>query len=78
MAREVGTDMLSVHPQRAFRGRFERASLIQGYSRAAAPNAKDTNAEGKPQLNPMQFMEYNLKYFGLEEWLKRHPEYTQV
>lgn len=60
--------------QGVFKGRFDRASLVQSYSRAPAPTGKDVAKDGKSTLNPMQFYDYNVKYFGFEDWMSKHPE----
>ncbi|KAF2014452.1 FAD binding domain-containing protein [Aaosphaeria arxii CBS 175.79] len=55
--------------QDVFRCRFERASLIQKYSREAAkpPTAKGSN---EIRMKPDEFMDYNCFYRGAKEWKK--------
>lgn len=66
--------------QKVFRGRHERASLIQTYSRAAAPAAKaaPNGAAAAANLNPFQFYQYNTQYYGLEHWLKQNPALAEA
>ncbi|KAK8062580.1 hypothetical protein PG997_014677 [Apiospora hydei] len=51
--------------------RYERASLIQLYSRQQARPATDSKASNTVTLDPAQFMKYNCDYHGAEEWLAR-------
>ncbi|KAH6692560.1 hypothetical protein F5X68DRAFT_220692 [Plectosphaerella plurivora] len=54
----------------AFDARFERASLIQRYSREHARPGTDAGS-GAVKLDPGQFMEYNCNYKGAKEWVSR-------
>ncbi|KAK8078879.1 hypothetical protein PG994_002686 [Apiospora phragmitis] len=49
--------------------RYERASLIQLYSRQQARPATDSKASNTVTLDPAQFMKYNCDYHGAEAWL---------
>ncbi|KAK7959722.1 uncharacterized protein PG986_004576 [Apiospora aurea] len=51
--------------------RYERASLIQLYSRQQARPATDSKASNTVTLDPAEFMKYNCDYYGAEEWLAR-------
>jgi salicylate hydroxylase len=51
--------------------RYERASLIQKYSRDAAKPPKATGSAGETTLNPAEFMDYNCNYSGAKEWVAR-------
>ncbi|KAG9668640.1 monooxygenase, partial [Aureobasidium melanogenum] len=57
--------------------RYERASLIQAYSRLQAkPAASKDNKT--VQLNPQEFMEYNCNYSGAKDWAKRQREAEEM
>lgn len=49
--------------------RYERATLVQGYSRQAARWA--TTEQGRVTMRPDEFMDYNCGYKGALEWQKR-------
>ncbi|KAK6203747.1 hypothetical protein LQW54_008853 [Pestalotiopsis sp. IQ-011] len=53
-----------------FQWRFERASLIQKYSRQQARPGTDAKPN-TVKLNPGEFMKYNCDYHGAKEWLSR-------
>ncbi|KAI0163497.1 hypothetical protein BJ166DRAFT_569808 [Pestalotiopsis sp. NC0098] len=53
-----------------FQSRFERASLIQKYSRQQARPGTDAKSN-TVKLNPGEFMKYNCDYHGAKEWLSR-------
>jgi salicylate hydroxylase len=56
--------------QSIFNARYERASLIQAYSRLQAkPAASVDNKTIK--LNPQEFMEYNCNYSGARDWVAK-------
>lgn len=59
--------------KKVFKGRYERASLVQKYSRAQAPNQKDTGKNGEVKLNPMEFYNYNVDYHGFDDWVTKNP-----
>ncbi|KAI1866765.1 hypothetical protein JX265_001138 [Neoarthrinium moseri] len=50
-----------------FDARYERASLIQKYSRQQARPGTDANSN-EVKLNPGQFMKYNCAYEGAKKW----------
>ncbi|KAI4715904.1 monooxygenase [Aureobasidium sp. EXF-10727] len=57
--------------------RYERASLIQAYSRLQAkPAASQDNKT--VQLNPQEFMQYNCNYSGAKDWVKRQREAEEM
>ncbi|KAL4811888.1 hypothetical protein BDW67DRAFT_189200 [Aspergillus spinulosporus] len=53
-----------------FRSRYNRASLIQAYSRQSA---KPGTAKGEKTvtMKPDEFMTFNCKYHGAKDWLRR-------
>lgn len=53
-----------------FAARYERASLIQKYSREQAKPATDASTS-KITLDPAQFMKYNCDYHGAVDWLAK-------
>lgn len=57
--------------QSVFAARYERASLIQLYSRQQARPATDGKTSNTVTLDPAQFMKYNCDYEGAEDWLAR-------
>jgi salicylate hydroxylase len=61
------------HLQCVVNARFERASLIQAYSRLQAkPAASLDNKTVK--LNPQEFMEYNCNYSGAKDWVAKRRD----
>ncbi|THV77571.1 monooxygenase [Aureobasidium pullulans] len=59
------------------RARYDRASLIQAYSRLQAkPAASQDNKTVK--LNPQEFMEYNCNYSGAKDWVERNREAEEM
>ncbi|KAM5354633.1 hypothetical protein ACJ41O_001280 [Fusarium nematophilum] len=61
--------------QRVFRARYERATLIQKFSREQARPATDGDTK-EVKLDPAQFMEYNCDYEGAEDWEERQRKGT--
>ncbi|KAK7995192.1 hypothetical protein PG990_013965 [Apiospora arundinis] len=57
--------------QAVFAARYERASLIQLYSRQQAKPATDSKTSNKVTLDPGQFMKYNCDYDGAKDWVAR-------
>ncbi|KAF3014378.1 hypothetical protein E8E14_001231 [Neopestalotiopsis sp. 37M] len=55
---------------KVFEARFERASLIQRYSRQQARPGTDGKSNAV-KLNPAEFMKYNCDYQGAKHWLSR-------
>lgn len=66
----AGGDEVNDALLRAFDARFERASLIQRYSRDQARPGTDAGS-GAVRLDPGQFMVYNCDYRGAKEWVAR-------
>ena len=56
--------------ERFFEARFDRASLIQAYSRQQAAPATEIGSTSI-KLNPAEFMNYNCDYPGAVKWLER-------
>lgn len=56
--------------KKVFECRYDRASLIQGYSRQAAQNATD-KGDTKIKMSPAEFMDYNCMYNGALDWMAR-------
>jgi salicylate hydroxylase len=50
-----------------FNALYERANLIQQYSRQARPATE--NGLKKVTLRPDEFMDYNCKYSGVMDWI---------
>ncbi|KAL0780618.1 hypothetical protein CaCOL14_001953 [Colletotrichum acutatum] len=53
-----------------FNCRYERATLIQGYSRESGKPATD-KSNNKITMNPAEFMDYNCTYNGAKDWIER-------
>ncbi|OHF04108.1 hypothetical protein CORC01_00447 [Colletotrichum orchidophilum] len=53
--------------------RYDRATLIQGYSRQSGKPATDKTSS-KITMNPAEFMDYNCTYNGARDWIKRQAE----
>ncbi|KAK1465064.1 hypothetical protein CMEL01_12419 [Colletotrichum melonis] len=56
--------------QIVFDCRYERATLIQGYSRESGKPATD-KGNSKITMNPAEFMDYNCTYNGAKDWIER-------
>ncbi|KAI1338942.1 FAD/NAD(P)-binding domain-containing protein [Xylariaceae sp. FL0016] len=56
--------------KKVFKARYERASLIQQYSREQAKPATDGKTS-RVTLDPGQFMKYNCEYSGAANWLAK-------
>ncbi|PVH98846.1 FAD binding domain-containing protein [Periconia macrospinosa] len=56
--------------QTVFACRYERASLIQGFSRQAAKPATDEGSK-EIKMRPDEFMNYNCMYRGAKEWQRQ-------
>lgn len=65
-------EQIKERTQAYFVGRYERASLIQSYSRAQNRPLEPGNPAAS--LNPMEFDAYNAGYFGIKDWFKAHPD----
>ncbi|KAK1992412.1 FAD/NAD(P)-binding domain-containing protein [Colletotrichum falcatum] len=57
--------------------RFERVSLIQGYSRQAGKPATD-KATNSITMNPAEFMDYNCMYNGAKDWMERQAKLKEL
>jgi salicylate hydroxylase len=57
--------------QEVFDARYERATLIQKFSREAAKPATDVGSR-EIKMRPDEFMDYNCMYRGAREWRKGH------
>jgi salicylate hydroxylase len=64
-------DDVSKRLRDVFTARYERASLIQKYSREQAKPATYAQ-KNKVKLDPAQFMKYNCDYHGAVDWLAKH------
>jgi salicylate hydroxylase len=67
MKEDVGARLKAV-----FDVRFERASLIQKFSREAAKPATEVGSR-EIKMRPDEFMDYNCRYTGAVDWRKEHP-----
>lgn len=56
-----------------FRARYDRASLIQTYSRQQARPATEKGSTSV-KLNPAEFMDFNCNYAGARKWLSSTKE----
>ncbi|CAD0095558.1 unnamed protein product [Aureobasidium vineae] len=61
---------VSLALQKVFEARYQRASLIQAYSRQQAKPATRKGSV-KVTLNPAEFLDYNCKYEGAVQWLEQ-------
>lgn len=57
--------------------RYDRATLIQSYSRQSAKPATDPGSI-KIKMNPAEFMDYNCFYKGALDWQRRQQELNRV
>ncbi|KAK2012463.1 FAD/NAD(P)-binding domain-containing protein [Colletotrichum eremochloae] len=60
-----------------FECRFERVSLIQGYSRQAGKPATDKTTNSIT-MNPAEFMDYNCMYNGAKDWMERQAKVKEL
>ncbi|KAH9907543.1 hypothetical protein F4778DRAFT_769022 [Xylariomycetidae sp. FL2044] len=63
-------EAVEVALDKVFKARYERASLIQAYSRQQAKPATGGKTN-KITLDPGQFMKYNCDYHGAADWLAK-------
>ncbi|KAF9871010.1 hypothetical protein CkaCkLH20_11427 [Colletotrichum karsti] len=56
-----------------FECRYDRATLIQGYSRQSGKPATDKSSN-KITMNPGEFMDYNCNYSGAKDWIEKQAE----
>ncbi|KAF2215310.1 hypothetical protein CERZMDRAFT_65622 [Cercospora zeae-maydis SCOH1-5] len=54
--------------QAVFRSRYERATLVQKYSREAARPATEAGSK-EVKMRPDEFMDYNCSYRGVKDWI---------
>lgn len=66
--RPVSKDQVEKALEKVFKARYERASLIQAYSR---DQARPGTAGREVTLNPAEFMRFNCEYQGAVDWLER-------
>ncbi|KAK1984885.1 hypothetical protein LZ30DRAFT_650758 [Colletotrichum cereale] len=60
-----------------FECRFERVTLIQGYSRQAGKPATDKTTNSIT-MNPAEFMDYNCMYNGAKDWVERQAKVKEL
>ena len=63
--------------ERVFAARYDRATLIQKFSREQAKPATD-GVSKEIKLDPAQFMKYNSDYDGAADWEQRQKDGTAV
>ncbi|USW52690.1 Putative FAD-binding domain, FAD/NAD(P)-binding domain superfamily [Septoria linicola] len=63
-----GKDDIEAILQQVFKSRYERASLIQRYSRDAARPATELGSK-EVKIRPDEFMDYNCSYTGAKNWI---------
>ena len=68
--RKPGVAQVTDALDKVMEARYERASLIQRYSREQAKPGT-SNGSSKVTLNPGQFMKYNCDYNGAVDWLQK-------
>ncbi|EDU44702.1 UbiH 2-polyprenyl-6-methoxyphenol hydroxylase [Pyrenophora tritici-repentis] len=64
-------DQVTERLKHVFEARYERASLIQKFSRDAAKPAIE-NGSKEIKMRPDEFMDYNCLYKGAAEWRRSH------
>lgn len=67
----VSKDQVEKALGKVFEARYDRASLIQAYSRE---QARPGTAGREVTLDPGQFMRFNCEYQGAADWLERQAE----
>ncbi|KAF4454189.1 hypothetical protein F53441_3189 [Fusarium austroafricanum] len=75
LAKVQSRDEVGAALERVFAARYDRASLIQKFSREQAKPATD-GVSNKINLDPAQFMRYNCDYNGAEDWEERQKNGT--
>ncbi|KAF5715938.1 salicylate 1-monooxygenase [Fusarium mundagurra] len=75
LANVQSRDEVGAALERVFAARYDRASLIQKFSREQAKPATD-GVSKKVNLDPAQFMRYNCDYNGAEDWEQRQKNGT--
>lgn len=71
---QVSKDQVEKALGKVFKTRYERASLIQAYSRE---QARPGTAGRDVTLNPAEFMKFNCEYQGAVDWLERQAKKSQ-
>lgn len=71
---QVSKDQVEKALCKVFKTRYERASLIQAYSRE---QARPGTAGREVTLNPAEFMKFNCEYQGAVDWLERQAKKSQ-
>lgn len=67
---QMGREQVSSALSQVFAARYERASLIQKFSREAAKPATDKGSK-EIKMRPDEFMDYNCMYRGALEWQRQ-------
>jgi salicylate hydroxylase len=68
--RKPSVDEVEERIGKVFRCRYDRATLIQGYSRQAARNATEKD-NTSIKMSPAEFMDYNCMYNGALDWMAK-------
>lgn len=63
--------------KKTFDARYERASIIQAYSRQQARPGTDVKSK-RITLKPEEFMDFNCRYAGAKNWLERNQAESQA
>lgn len=71
---KVSKDQVERALGKVFETRYERASLIQAYSRE---QARPGTAGREVTLDPAEFMKFNCEYQGAVDWLERQAKKSQ-
>ncbi|KAI8315182.1 hypothetical protein K4K59_001512 [Colletotrichum sp. SAR11_240] len=66
-----------VAKQTVFECRYDRATLIQGYSRQSGKPATDKSTN-KITMNPGEFMDYNCNYGGARAWMEKQAKLKEL
>ncbi|KAI8288340.1 Heavy metal tolerance protein [Colletotrichum sp. SAR11_57] len=63
--------------QTVFECRYDRATLIQGYSRQSGKPATDKSTN-RITMNPGEFMDYNCNYGGARAWMEKQAKLKEL
>ncbi|KAJ5013564.1 FAD-dependent monooxygenase OpS4 [Colletotrichum sp. SAR 10_99] len=66
-----------VAKQTVFECRYDRATLIQGYSRQLGKPATDKSTN-RITMNPGEFMDYNCNYGGARAWMEKQAKLKEL
>ncbi|KAI8244251.1 hypothetical protein K4K55_005674 [Colletotrichum sp. SAR 10_96] len=66
-----------VAKQTVFECRYDRATLIQGYSRQSGKPATDKSTN-RITMNPGEFMDYNCNYGGARAWMEKQAKLKEL